>query len=139
MRLEIRTLTRTISALLVAVLLIGCMALSASAQGRRRSRIMTRHDNGRHLGWTIGRHRGWSNSRHLGVRRNSDTLGVFRRNRRMDNRDIIRRRDRGELRRRDRIFERNDRFERGDRNAVGDRVGFGRGHGEGRGRGHGKH
>jgi hypothetical protein len=68
MRFEIRTLNRTISALLL-VLIIGA-GVDTLAQGRGRSR---RHDNGRHLGWTNGRHRGWEHSSYYNrYRRNND-------------------------------------------------------------------
>ncbi len=59
MRFEIRTLSRTISALALGAILLAGAALQAQAQpGRGRQ-----NNRGRHLGWTIGQHRGWNRTR----------------------------------------------------------------------------
>jgi hypothetical protein len=62
MRFGISTLKRTISALVVCLVLLAGMIVPAEAQ-RRHGRWAGRHDNGRHLGWTRGRHLGWRNRR----------------------------------------------------------------------------
>jgi hypothetical protein len=90
MRVEIRTLLRSISTLVVLLTLVFGASIGVSAQ--ERGHRSGRHDNGRHLGWTVGRHRGWSHSRQRGVRRNDNLGGIFRRNRRGD-RDVLTRRD----------------------------------------------
>lgn len=107
MKFGISTLKRTISALLVGLVLLAGMVVPAEAQ-RRHGRWAGRHDNGRHLGWTRGRHLGW-------------------RNRRSDNEDRFRRRSirrhRKDERRALRRHQREER--RGFRNrAHGDRVAF---------------
>ena len=126
MGFEIRTLTRTVCALVVVALL----AVGVSAKQHRRHDRLLRHDNGRHLGWTIGRHRGWSHSRHYGVTRNRTTRDIFRRRHR-DDRGVIIRRD-------DRDRDLGERISRDERETRGDRVGLGRGAGLGRGIGRGR-
>ena len=91
MRLEFRTLTRTVCALALAFLFVMGGALEALAQGR-----------GRHRGWTQGRHRGWSHSRSRHVRDDD-----WRRDRRMIRR--FQRRERREDRRERRRDRRRDR------------------------------
>jgi hypothetical protein len=115
MRVEIRTLTRTICALVFVALL----AVGASARPHHRHNRLLRHDNGRHLGWTRGRHVGWSHSHHYGVRRNDGVADIFGRHRRNDSGVILRRSDPGV---------------RGERLGVGRGIGVGRGVGHGRGR-----
>jgi hypothetical protein len=113
MRVEIRTLTRTICALVFVALL----AVGASARPHHRHSRLLRHDNGRHLGWTRGRHVGWSHSHHYGVGRNDGVADIFGRHRRNDN---------------GAIFRRNDPGVRGERLGVGRGMGRGVGHGRGR-------
>lgn len=110
MGFEIRTLTRTICALVVVALL----AVGASARPHHRHGRLSSHDNGRHPGWTRGRHVGWSHSHHYGVERNSSVGNIFRGRGRDDSGMIFRRDDR-DL-------------------GVGRGMGAGRGHGHGRGR-----
>ena len=126
MGFEIRTLTRTVCALVFVALL----AVGVSAKQHRRHGRFLRHDNGRHLGWTIGRHRGWSHSHHYGVTRDRTTRDIFRRRHRND-RGVILRRD-------DRDRDLGERIGRDERETRGERVGHGRGVGRGIGRGHGR-
>ena len=60
MRFCFDTLKRTISALLMGVVLFAGMAISTGAKDRH-GRQWERRDNGRHLGWTRGRRNGWRN------------------------------------------------------------------------------
>jgi hypothetical protein len=131
MRSEIRTLLRAISTLVVLFMLVFGASMEASAQ-RRRARILgTRHDNGRHLGWTRGRHRGWTTSNHRGVGTDDSRLGdVFGRNRR-DNRDN---RDRRRGDDRDRDHDRNRVLHNGDGVMHSGEVMHSHDHGHGRGR-----
>ena len=64
MRLDIRTLMRTISALAIAALLLVGSLAPAMAQGRGRGR--GGDNDRRHYGWERGRHRGWSHSARRG-------------------------------------------------------------------------
>ena len=104
----ISTLKRTISALVVGLLLFVGMIVPTEAQKRHGKRF-DRDDRGRHLGWTRGRHLG---------RRNRDA----NRDRRLRRRELSRhwRDERRALR----LHQRDER--RTLRNsAVGDRVLFG--------------
>lgn len=98
MRFDIRTVTRTISALaFAAVLLVGSLAPAMAQRNRGR-----RSDNDRrHHGWTQGRHRGWSHSARRGrMWRNNDSNNNWRLRRRAvrrDRREV--RRDRRDWRR----------------------------------------
>jgi hypothetical protein len=112
MGFEIRTLTRTICALVVVVLL----AVGAVARPHHRHSRLFRQDNGRHLGWTRGRHVGWSHSHHYGVGRNSSAGTIFP----------------GRGRSGDVIIRRDDPGVRGERLGIGRGMGMGRGHGRGR-------
>lgn len=53
MRVEFRTLMRTVGALVIGFTLVAGMSLDAFAQGKRGKR--QRVDQGRHLGWEKGR------------------------------------------------------------------------------------
>lgn len=87
MKVEIRTLTRAISTLVVLCVLFVGMGLDVSAQ--RRGRNWERgHDRGRHLGWTRGRR--------VGQHRRHDDRQDWRRrvrsNRRFERRTLRRQR-----------------------------------------------
>jgi len=111
MRVEFRTLARTMSALVIALMLVAGASMEAAAKGQRGRR--GRDDNGRHLGWTRGRHRGWERSRSRHVRDNWwENRRERRRARRSQRRDWRRnrwetRRDRRDDRRDWRRFRRN--------------------------------
>jgi Spy/CpxP family protein refolding chaperone len=114
MKLEFRTLLKSISTLVMLLTLVFGASLGVMAQGNsRRGRS---HNRGRHLGWTKGRHRGWSQSNHRGVR-NNDNLG-----------DNVRRNNRSD---RDALTRRNDNR---DNNPDHNRDSDMRGHGRRRGR-----
>lgn len=123
MRGQFRTLRRTISALAIGAVLLAGLSGEALAQRHRARHArtgrhwLTRHDQGRHLGWTKGQHRGWSHSRHRGVTGDftGSDVGVGRRDGRRDTiTDVMR--------------------QHGDGRDMG-----GHGLGRGLGRGHGKH
>jgi hypothetical protein len=103
MRTGIRTLMRTISALVIVLMLGAGASMEALAHGRHGKR--NRQDNGRHLGWTRGRHRGWEHSRSRHVR--DDDFFDSRRDRRRARRAL--RRDRRDDRRELRRFRRSQR------------------------------
>lgn len=98
MRVGFRTLSRTVCALAVVLMLVAGASVEAAAKGQR-GRRWGRDDNGRHLGWTRGRHRGWEHSRSRRAR--GDDWWESRRERRRDRRAERRdwRRDRWEARR----------------------------------------
>ena len=104
MKLEIRTLVRTISAL-VLMLVISAGAFAQGPPGRSNGQghgrgIGRGQDRGRHLGWEIGRHRGWDHRRsNARVRRNDDER-YSKRRRKMVRRAIKRnqRNERAQLR-----------------------------------------
>lgn len=86
MRTEIRTLLRGISTIAILLTLLVATSVGTFAHDKHRKRA--RHDNGRHLGWTVGRHRGWSHSRHRGVNQDGTFPDVLR-GRRRSNRGLI--------------------------------------------------
>jgi hypothetical protein len=96
MRSRIRTLSRTISTLVVLFVLVFGASLDTFAQGN--SRWGRSHNRGRHLGWTRGRR--------VGQQRNTNWMRWRRREARRDRRDD--RRDWRRDRRDDRRDRRND-------------------------------
>lgn len=97
MRMEIRTLARTISALAFAALMV--VAASAVASAQERDDRYRRQDNGLHRGWYVGQQRGRANR-------------TFRREERGERR-AFRRGERSERR----TFRRSD-YNRTDRRAF---------------------